>query len=122
MSAGEERAASEAPTRAQGSREGGAASEAPSRPPIKTVGILYKEHNEDAVAMAKSLAETLRASGREVWRAAGRDSDRQNGRLGHTDLVIVLGGDGSIISAARACAQRGVPILGVNFGRVGFLT
>lgn len=113
MSAGEQRASSEAPSRAQGSHEGQA---------IHTVGILYKEHNQDAVMMAKSLADSLRASGRDVWRAASRDPERQNGRLSHTDLVIVLGGDGSIISAARACAQRDVPLLGVNFGRVGFLT
>ena len=96
---------------------------ASERKPIHSVGILYKEHNQDAVAMAKSLSDTLRATGREVWRASGRDPERQDGRLDRTDLVIVLGGDGTIISAARACAQRGgIPVLGVNFGRVGFLS
>src|SRR5579864_4982820 len=38
------------------------------------------------------------------------------------DMVIVLGGDGTILHAARLCAVAGIPILGVNFGRVGFLT
>ncbi len=90
--------------------------------PIQTIGILYKEQHKDAVAMAKTLTEMLRASGREVWQAPGRDPERLDGRLDHTDLVVVLGGDGSIISASRACAPRGVPILGVNFGRVGFLS
>ncbi|HEX9037109.1 MAG TPA: NAD(+)/NADH kinase [Ktedonobacterales bacterium] len=95
---------------------------ASERKPIHAVGILYKDHNQGAVAMARWLAETLHASGREVWCAAGRDSEHLDGRLDHTDLLIVLGGDGSIISAARACAPKGAPILGVNFGRVGFLT
>jgi NAD+ kinase len=90
--------------------------------PIHTVGILYKDHNESAVAMSERLMETLQASGREVWRLAGRAHDTIDGRLSQTDLVVVLGGDGSIISAARACAPARVPILGVNFGRVGFLT
>ena len=89
---------------------------------IQTIGILYKEHNPGAVTMAKTLGEMLRGSGHEVWRASGRDPEHLDGRLDRTDLVVVLGGDGSIISAARACAPRGVPILGVNFGRVGFLT
>lgn len=38
------------------------------------------------------------------------------------DLVITLGGDGTILRAARACAAAGVPILGINLGRVGFLS
>lgn len=90
--------------------------------PIRSVGILYKDHNPDAAAMADTLSTSLRDSGREVWRASRRDLPRMEGRLDSSDLVVVLGGDGGIISAARACAPRGIPLLGVNFGRVGFLT
>lgn len=37
------------------------------------------------------------------------------------DLIIVLGGDGTILSAARACLDAGVPLLGINTGKVGFM-
>lgn len=90
--------------------------------PIRRVGILYKDHNEGAVAMSERLVSLIQASGREVWRLPGRSFDATDEPLRTTDLVIVLGGDGSIISAARACAPARVPLLGVNFGRVGFLT
>ncbi len=41
---------------------------------------------------------------------------------GDADLVVVLGGDGTMLRALKQCLPRGVPVLGVNFGRVGFLT
>ena len=90
--------------------------------PIRTVGIFYKPHNEHAVEMSERLVSMIGATGRNVWRLPGRATETSDGRLSKTDLVVVLGGDGSLISAARVCAQKGIPLLGVNFGRVGFLT
>jgi len=40
----------------------------------------------------------------------------------NTDIVIVLGGDGTILSAACECAEMGIPVMGINLGRVGFMT
>ncbi|MBS7297548.1 MAG: NAD(+)/NADH kinase [Eubacteriales bacterium] len=40
----------------------------------------------------------------------------------NTDVVIVLGGDGTILCAAEECAKRGIPVMGINLGRVGFMT
>ncbi len=90
--------------------------------PIRTVGVIYREHTQDAAALAQALVARLRASGREVWTLPASREAEALGSLSATDLLIVLGGDGSIISTARLCAPAKTPILGVNFGRVGFLT
>lgn len=89
----------------------------------KTIGILYQEHSDGADNLAETLTARLEAEGRAVWREALQKHDRQaSDRLPGTDIVLVLGGDGSLLSAARMCAESGIPLLGINFGRVGFLT
>lgn len=89
----------------------------------QTVGILFQEHTEGAGDLAKALVARLKAEGRAVWQEALQRHDAQvDDRLEGTDIVLVLGGDGSILSAARMCAQASIPLLGINFGRVGFLT
>ena len=93
------------------------------RQKAQKIGILYQEHSEGAGALARTLAERLRAEGRVVWQEALQKRDvRASDQLPGSDMVLVLGGDGSLLSAARMCAEAGIPLLGVNFGRVGFLT
>ena len=93
------------------------------RQKAQKIGILYQEHSEGAGALARTLAERLRAEGRVAWQEALQKRDvRASDQLPGSDMVLVLGGDGSLLSAARMCAEAGIPLLGVNFGRVGFLT
>jgi NAD+ kinase len=97
---------------------------------MQSVGIIAKRGQPRALEVAARLADWLRAQGIEVWvetpvlataapqaRAATREEVVQS-----VDLVIVLGGDGTILSVARLLRQREVPILGVNLGGLGFLT
>jgi NAD+ kinase len=92
------------------------------RAALRTVGIIYREHSDDAAALGRRLLDVLLATGRAAWYAHREEEGLIHERLAGTDLMLVLGGDGTILSVARLCAPLHVPILGINFGRVGFLT
>ncbi|MGO8951359.1 MAG: NAD(+)/NADH kinase [Ktedonobacterales bacterium] len=89
---------------------------------MSTIGIIYRERSAEAAALSVSLLERLRNAGKRVW-STGRGQEAYiRDSLPETDMVFVLGGDGTILSVARLCAPADIPILGINFGRVGFLT
>src|SRR5437867_2398922 len=75
-----------------------------------------------AAALAGEARVQIAAGGGETWEAPRWDAPVVEGALPGTDLVICFGGDGTIIHGAQRCAQLGVPIAGVNFGKMGFLT
>lgn len=89
---------------------------------LRNIGIIYRERTPEAAALAQSVAELVSGSGRTAWLCERSDDEGIVNQLPHTDLLCILGGDGTILSVARLCAHLRVPILGINFGRVGFLT
>jgi NAD+ kinase len=98
---------------------------------IRKVGIISRPRREDIARVVPPLIEWLRAHGAEVvcdsetgeciGPVTGQTWKRED-LAAHSDLLIVLGGDGTLLSAARLAADRQVPILAVNLGGMGFLT
>ncbi len=96
---------------------------------VKAVGILGKKRMGKVVQTACELFEWLKTRGvkcvleedlataSEMLPKAPREELARR-----VDLLVVLGGDGTLLSAARLVAESGVPILGVNAGGLGFLT
>jgi NAD+ kinase len=96
---------------------------------MKNIGIVAKRNQPKALALARRLSKWLRRRRRSVLldaevatalRLSGGVSKQE--MMTRADLVVVLGGDGTLLSVARHSGARRVPVLGVNLGGLGFLT
>ena len=85
------------------------------------IGFAYNPNNDRAPAMLARARDWCARSGTDTWDTPADDRARISGELASTDLVCVLGGDGTLLRTARAIGDSGVPVLAVNLGRVGFL-
>ena len=97
---------------------------------IQSVGIISKPSKEDIGTVVPPLLEWLHSHGLKAFcdsetaacsTAAGSAVPREE-LPGKVDLLIVLGGDGTLLAAARLLGEYDVPILPVNLGGLGFLT
>ncbi len=84
-------------------------------------GLLHHPKLPGSLALAQEMAHYLEERGVSPWLCSAWDEDEVACRVGDLDLLITLGGDGTILRAARIAAEYSVPILGLNLGRVGFL-
>ncbi len=88
---------------------------------LSNVAILYHPLRPAARAEAEWLLEQLHLRGINADAGDGWNQDVLDTICSGRDLVVALGGDGTIIHVARFAAAFEVPVLGVNLGRVGFL-
>ncbi len=102
---------------------------------MKRIGIIAKKNKPEAIPITRNLVDWLKPKGVDVY------IEKEIGDLlgpslppptlhliereefpQHVEMIIVLGGDGTLLSVARLIGDRGIPILGVNLGGLGFLT
>jgi NAD+ kinase len=99
-------------------------------PSFHTIGIIARPRRSNLPAVVPPLLDWFRARAIRIVYDEETASSLHDGSEGLTrehvaaesDLLLVLGGDGTLLSAARVAAPRGIPILPINMGSLGFLT
>ena len=82
-----------------------------------TTGIYVNPNRKETALQAEELAATLVSRGfgcRKIFRLSEKETEG-------LDMLLVLGGDGTILRCAEICARAGIKIVGINYGTVGFL-
>ncbi len=96
---------------------------------MRRIGLVTNHRLKKSLDLTAQLAAWLQKLNYEVYSVANQSCDSLELALPEVDLdklkpdmVIAMGGDGTLLSAARVTAPYGIPILGVNMGNLGFLT
>jgi len=89
---------------------------------IKRIGVLYHPRSKSSAEKNQELVNFLNSKGIDVWSGSAWEIAEAIGNLDSTDLIITLGGDGTILRAAQVALEHEIPIAGINMGKLGFLT
>ena len=89
---------------------------------VARIGFAYNPTIEAAIELSARAAGWCQMRGIAQWQAPSGETETLLAELPSTDALVVLGGDGTFLRAAQAVAEVDVPLLGINLGKVGFLS
>jgi NAD+ kinase len=92
-----------------------------SSAPPRSIGILHHPRKPESLVLADEMAVFLRSHDCSVWSGSAWDEPEALANVAGLDLLVTLGGDGTMLRAARIGSRHGVPILGIKLGRISFL-
>jgi len=87
---------------------------------VQKVGVLFNSQIPQAIELAQKLRQLLEKRGLAVDILSAGEEDKAREGFAGCDLILSLGGDGTLLRAARIACPEGLTILGVNLGGVGF--
>jgi NAD+ kinase len=90
--------------------------------PVKRIGVLYHPKVKKSEQFALKLKDFFKSKGIDVWCQSSWDEEEAHSQLGDSAIVISVGGDGTILRVARIVFPHEIPIVGINFGNLGFMT
>lgn len=89
---------------------------------MKKIGIFYHPKKKAAFTLSKKLQKFLSSKGLSIWLCSAWETETAKSLIKGTDLILSIGGDGTILRAAQAVVPEPIPITGINLGNLGFMT
>jgi NAD+ kinase len=89
---------------------------------MEKIGIFYHPKKEAAFTLSKKLEGFLNSKGVSIWLCSAWEAESARSLINGTDLILSIGGDGTILRAAQATVPEPTPITGINLGNLGFMT
>jgi len=88
---------------------------------MRRIGVLYNPLSESSTQLSAVLADWLRERGLEVWRGLSHEGRAEPEVLEDIELLVALGGDGTVLRAAHLAIMHDIPVLPVAMGRLSFM-
>ncbi|MBN1261372.1 MAG: NAD(+)/NADH kinase [Anaerolineae bacterium] len=89
---------------------------------MNKIGLIYNPRLDTSLPLAQDIASWLAQRGVDAWICSTHERPDDPQCISNTDLLVTLGGDGTILRAMPLAVPLEIPVLGLNLGRVGFLT